>query len=491
MAAQRISNLLTYKYRHSIGIFGLAALLFTLLYVVTTISPGGISKSEQDSVVQASALQTEMIVGEFPEQIAHAPYHLLQRLTTDLMDVSPLSIKLPSLLLAVLSIVTLYALLRLWFRRNVAVITTLVAITSSQFLLVSQLGTPRITYIFLSITMLFCASMLTQAQRFRVVWLLVTALISAVAMYTPLMWYFVVAMFIIALIHPHSRFIILRIEKWALLLAGVIFTLIIVPLIMAIASQPSVALRFLGFGADGALPDLTKLNDLVAQYVGFTSSSSTEMITPVYGLGIILLMLLGLYRLFSAKYTAKSYILTAWLLLLIPAIILLPTATTLTFAPIILLIAFAFDYLFRSWYGLFPRNPYARIFGLIPLTILIVTLSMSSINRFVYGYHYDQSAAATFTKDVSQVQKTVGSFNENRPVNLVLANDEMKFYQYYVKVSGLENVKIIDKNNNQTAQKAVSSGTIVVSRIKLSTAVPSDIIVSSSSDNSARFYIYK
>lgn len=489
MAKLKIIEVGFYKQRHVVSFIGLVVALLLLLGIAGLFVPGGVSSSERQSTVDASAIQWGTFIGKYPEQIAHLPYHLLQRASTEVFSVSQISIKLPSLLLGLLSILALYQVLGLWFKRNVALITAVVAATCGQFLLLTQLGAPRITYIFLSVGLLFCASMLTQTIRFRNLWFILTALMTGLAMYTPMLCYLVAVLIVIGLIHPHSRFIIFRVSTWALLLATALFAFSLIPLGMAIAKSPDVVMQFLGANSGAMLPSITHLKELMSQYVGFMSSSSTEVITPAYGLGIMLLVAIGFYRLFTVKYTAKSYIITSWVAILIPAILLFPTATTLTFVPIMLLVAFAFDYLFRYWYRMFPLNPYARVAGLIPLAVLIVALAFSNASRFVYGYHYNADAVATFSTDVLLLDGKLSTSRTSKTL-LSVTPANLQFYTYYLKTNSLQNVAIA---TTPLTKELLTQYAQVITDKPYSQYVTNlaTILVSDSGENAGRFYIYK
>jgi len=320
-------------------------------------------------------------------------------------------------------------------------------------------------------------------------WFIITAVVAAIAMYTPLSWYFIIALTVIGLVHPHSRFIIFRVEKWALLVGVLLFAVVFTPLGLAIAKSSEVIQSFISANNLIVTPSLNHLQNILAQYIGFVDSTNSEIIAPAYGLGIMLLVFLGLYRLFSAKYTVKSYIITTWLILLLPALFLFSMSSTLTFVPIMLLVAFAFDYLFRYWYRMFPLNPYARIAGLIPLTVLIAVLSASNITRFVYGYHYSSDAAATFTRDLPLLDSTL-AMNKNSVVTLHLDPSVRSFYAYYLKSRNITNVAV----TNEMPQKTVVNNNIVYISDQVYPAYVSKldrIVVSDTVSDAGRFYVYK
>ncbi len=482
MSRTKVTDFYIYRWRYIIGfvviVGGLIGLLLATLHV-----PGGVSKSEMQSVVVSTSTSSDNLLGKDTSRIEHLPYHALQHLSVKTLGVSELSIKLPSLILSFASVALLYGLLRLWFRRNVAVITCLIIVATGQFLLMSQLGTPLISYLFLSTALLFSASMIARTNRFAPFWLITASAVGALCLYSPLGIYVILALAITCMVHPHARFLILKQPLWAQITSLVLFVILAAPLLIAIAANPSLLIVLSGFDAELSSISWPHIKDTLGQYVGFDTPANSEILRPAYGITTMLLALLGLYRLFSARYTAKSYILTIWIVTLIPLIIFHESTVAFALVPLVLLIAFAIDYLIRSWYGLFPRNPYARVAGLLPLGVLIVGLTLSNIEHFFYGYHYSPSAASTFTKDVRLLNMTLNGVDQEK-VTLIVSQDNLKFYQAFNKYyRGTHKLMIIGPSQKST-------GTTITTDAPIK-KIPDQIITTNTANNAARFYLYK
>lgn len=486
MSKLAVTDFLLYRWRYRLSYTLLALLLAVILYVTGIFAPGGLSETEMQSVVRTAATTTAVFSGQQPEQLLYLPYRLLQNASFSLLGVSALSLKLPSLILAGLSALLFYGVLRLWFKRNVAVITTIILVCTEQFLLQSQQATPLVSYLFWSVLLLFTASMIAQAKKFRPFWLILTALGAGLAIYNPFLIYVIVALSITTLIHPHARFVVLRQPLWAKLVAGIVFSATSIPLVLTAISSPSVLLDLLGVPTDGLETFLAEAKERAGAYVNFFSPSNSSFIAPAYGLGTLLIALTGLYRLFTTKYTAKSYILTSWLIFTIIVVQLNPTAIGFTLLPVLLLVAFGIDYLIRSWYRLFPLNPYARFAGLLPLSILVVGVSFSGIERFIYGYHYDDTAASVYRNDVSLLNKAI-NVHPDTPIKLFPSDSERAFYEVY-----LEHTK--PKGVSLTNNSSVEQGTVLIvgpGAKKPAGEIPTRIVVSSISESPNRFYLYE
>jgi hypothetical protein len=189
----------------------------------------------------------------------------------------------------------------------------------------------------------------------------------------------------------------------------------------------------------------------------------------------VLLILLGLYRLIRTRETTRSYLIIIWIICLIPVLILNPRFTSVIFVPSVLLLAAGLTSLISYWYRLFPRNPYARIAGLLPLIVLIVVLMGSGLDRFIYGYHYDPNTAINFSKDLKLLPKDTKL--------LVVSKEELPFYQ------------VVDRHRDNLSVSTTPSGDSFVAtrdaRTDFKGYAIDKIITTTYSKDSDRLYIYK
>jgi hypothetical protein len=206
--------------------------------------------------------------------------------------------------------------------------------------------------------------------------------------------------------------------------------------------------------------------------------------TPVYGMVSVAIILLGIFRLFTTKYTARSYIISAWFVFIVPIVIINPQYSNVLFIPSALLLAMGVRTLITRWYRLFPRNPYARIIGIIPLAILVVSMTLTGAERYLYGYHYDPTVARNFSKDITLLNKEVP---RHPIVTLVVSSDEKPFFDVVAKY----NQKLIVM---PTIPAPGADMLITNAAKKLRPAAPAEperIITDRQSDDSDRFYAYK
>jgi len=260
---------------------------------------------------------------------------------------------------------------------------------------------------------------------------------------------------------------------------------------MAAIQSPIVLLQATAGQAisSGTLDVIGNISQLT-QYVDFYNNRGGRILQPAYGLGLVLLAVVGIAHLLSTKYTAKSYIMAAWVVLTIPILIINPEAAAVALLPVSLLSAFAIDFLIRRWYTMFPRNPYARVTGLIPLGILVLVLSVSSMDRFIYGYRYDPEAVKAYSSDVRLLQNEIDS-RDNQMISLVVAEQDQAFYRSFIAYNGFsDHVKLIPSQVG-----APKTSVIIVSgeihKIGSEDKVPMKIIVSQTTEDANRFYVYE
>jgi hypothetical protein len=352
-------------------------------------------------------------------------------------------------------------------------------------LFVAQNGTPSIVYIFWSVWLLLAALMVSRHATHLRLWKIILFSVAALSLYTPLSLYILIALASAVILHPHLRYLVRQLLKAKLNVAIAAFCalLAIAPLAYAIFKDPSVGMTLLG--VPHVMPDiLANLFTLLKQYFSFNTPGAGAIMTPIYSLGSMILIILGIIRLSTTNYTARSYIISAWVILLLPVLLINPNFSTITFVPAMLLMAMGISSLLRSWYQLFPRNPYARIVGLIPLTILIGGMFLTGVGRYVYSYTYNPNIARHFTHDLQIINNELDK--KNGATVLAVTPSEKPFYDIVAQAH--------DGTVVTASHPDLKSATTIVSRRAHETGdftSPNRIITDARAEHADRFYIYK
>lgn len=481
----RVTDFLIYRWRYILGYTLLVLTIIGVIILTNMFLPGGLREAEMTSSVQSGALSTKSISAHM---LIDLPYHIVQRISFEAFGVSIASIKLPSAIFAVFTSIGLFLLLKTWFRTNVAMLATFVAVTTPQFLFMSQDGTPIIMFSFITVWLLFASTQITRQKYFTTLWKVVVTILMAMSFYTPMGIYLVLMLVVAAIAHPHTRHLIKKMNRIRASIAVLLGLAAIAPAVYAMATDMS-TLKTL-FGIPESVANIgDNLILVVRQLFDFTANSDSHLISPVYSLGILIIMLLGLYKLLTYKYTARSYITIAWSIVIIPLVILNPDKITYLFPFAALMIGLGLAALIADWYKLFPRNPYARVAGLIPLVILVTGIVATGTFRYSNSYLYKPEILKHYSVDLkilnSEAQRL--ELNQDNKAALYIPNEQKPFYDLVSSENQQFYVADVNQKSDAKIQVAASSQ---------KDKVPSPgslerIVTNSRKDFSDRFYIYK
>jgi len=141
--------------------------------------------------------------------------------------------------------------------------------------------------------------------------------------------------------------------------------------------------------------------------------------------------------------------------------------------------AIGIETLIREWYGLFPRNPYARIGALIPLAVLLGSVVTINIERYFYGNHYAVTDISTFHRELPAVRKAVigNSFNVGS-TRLVVPSDQVAFYDILRREN--HHLQVSDRIGTQSGNSLL----IITADAKQTLATPPYRIITSDTAHS-------
>ncbi len=429
-----------YRYRYIVGYIAFGILLLALLLLAIDQAPRGLSQAEMNSAVTSVNVS---VFNPTATNVVDAPYHILQKASIQYLGLDPIAIKLPSIIIGAITGVAIILMLQKWFRKNVALITAVIIVTSVGFLSLARAGTPMIMTAFWTVLLLLGATHVLHAEKHRFMWKLFCFICIALLAYSPFGIYPLLVMVIAGIIHPHVRHRLKQGKWWQHLISIVTVLIILAPLIVATINTPSIGLQLLG--ADklnefqlNQIPGNAK--EVVSTLFNFTSNATGIIAKPMFGIATSVLLILGLLKLFTASYSARSYMLFIWSILLIPLLLIRPDALLLVIVPATLILAIGIETLIRQWYDIFPRNPYARIAALIPLTILVISIVGINMERYFYGSHYSPIAAG-FHAELPAVRANLQShqLGKEKAVTISVPESQVDFYDLlrreYPKVS--------------------------------------------------------
>lgn len=484
MKKRFITDLFLYRWRYAIG-YSLLVLLYLISIIAAAIyAPGGVSQAEIDNIAITSSINFSLD----GISIANLPFHLLQLLFFKLFGVNLITIKAPALLLSMIAGLALFFLLRRWFKPNVSVLSMIIMIATSQFLFISQNATTEILYItYTTLTLLF-ATLIIQHAKFSELWRIALAITVALSLFTPYFWYINLGLIVIAIAHPHPRHFLFAKKYRARWLPAIsIIAIFAATLTYLCFRSPQLLQSILGINLL-SLNVLENLRTIFYLYFNVNPSVVYGHITPVMDFAVIFIIIFGLLKTLQHLYLARSFMVWSWLLLTLPLIIFQPQLSALLIIPFFILLAIGIESLLSEWYGLFPRNPYARITGLVLISSLVLVLTIGGLAKYVNSYRNYPMAVHEFSKDLTILTREIAGKDK---VSILVTAKEAPLYQAIAKY----NHPNLEVRYDYPSNKKYSPIYISLAAKSL---IPKDnklqlkkIIVNDRSYESDRFYLYK
>lgn len=493
-----VNELTLYRYRHLIGYTLLVLATVGLLLLFITKIPAGLSQGEE-----ASALASSQIVFD-KDFLDHThtvdlPYHLAQWGSLKLFGLGALGVRLPSLVFGALSMLFILLLLRRWLQENVAISWGILVGTSAWFLMLGRTGTPEVMVVFWTSLILLLATLVSQQSRAYQTWKALSIVAIGLSFYTPLMAYLFAASALAAMFQPHLRYVIRYAEKTSISLGVFVFIAVLVPLGWNIWRDPMVVRELLAIpqSLPGPLLFFKDLWSAMGTLINPFKVQISTVITPLMGIPMIALATIGLIRTVMDYHSVRSYVLLLWLAVLTPVVGLNPTHLNVVFVPLMLLGAIGMQSLFRYWYDLFPRNPYARVFGLLPIILLMASVVGFNYQRYFTGMSYSQATVAAYNPDPLLLHDTLAlkSYRDQR-ITLITTPERKPLYQ--IDQSIAKNLSIVtpsDFSGAPTANNVIvdvgAESQLTPEQRALISGVPSQLLVSDRKDDALRFRIYR
>lgn len=302
-----------------------------------------------------------------------------------------------SILLGLAVVCSFYYVISKWYTRRIAILGTLLLVTSSWFLHISRLSTNDI--IFSLLFLLFAGGVWVEEARRNIKALLACGLIGLALLYVPGMIWFILP--IVVWQHRRITLYLGQIETWQLSLLIAIGAILLLPLILAIVYQPTLYKAWLG------LPEHWPTLKQIAQNLihiplnifwrGPRDASRWLGQLPLIDWFGSAMFVIGAY-----SYWFKLHLDRTWFLIYIAIIgsILMsiggPVRINLFLPFIYLVIAGGIALMLQQWFTVFPRNPFARTLGTTLLIIAVLASSFYQLNHYFVAWPNAPETKAAF-----------------------------------------------------------------------------------------------
>jgi len=471
-----ISKLFLYRYRFVIGFILLSAAYLGILFGLPLLSPAGISEAEMQSAASSYAVQLDAV---FRGDIINLPYRVLQKLSIMTFGLNIYAIKLPSIIIGALLGGLLILLLNRWFKTNVALFASILAVLSASFLYLAGNGTPLIMIVFWPTLLLWLGSKIQGVTKPKPMYCFVFAFALLASIFTPYMIYLAGFIVLFAFLHPHLRFTIKTLPTFPLVLTIFIIVMGLAAAVMAAFINPNIIAELL------LMPDfsfqgfISNIQTAFLPFFAWNTTLDSSFLSPFIGLASVALAVIGLLSTSKGFFASRNSIAICLIIFTVFLSGFNPEAAILILLPMAILIAHGLRYILAKWYDLFPDNPYARISAVFPIGLFLGIMIMSNLTHFLYGYRYIPVVADKFQDDIKLLDTNLETGTT------VYVQDENK-YNFY---------QILDQQGKYTVVQGIPEKEELPERFAVlgHEKVPADIeriITSPKSDNSDRIYIY-
>lgn len=493
MKKHTISKLFLYRHRFGIGYFLLSVALAFTLAILPAITPNGLSTAEVESINTSMDIHHDTILSG---NIIDLPYHMLQKVSILLLGLNTYGIKLPSIILGALLGFLFILLLNRWFKNNVAIMASILTVLSSSFLYVSGSGTPLIMVIFWPTLLFWLGSKIQGENKPNPLYSFVFAIALLLSLFTPYMIYLAIFIVLYALAHPHLRFTITHLPKIPFIFVSLIVLGAGALIIMNAVKSPD-SIRSLLFVKDFSWKVyLSNIKESLVPFFKWNGMVESTFLAPLIGIGSLALAITGLISTYHGFFASRNSIATYLIIFTLIISGFNPNCAILLILPLAILIAHGFRYILNKWYGLFPENPYARVFGILPISIFLIIMITSDISHFVFGYRYNPAVANQFSNDLSLIR------NKLDDGYTLVATDEAD-YNFYknlekkpiLKIAHTPEIKVVNTIPSDDfifnlPEKLATIG-LVEDNAKLKDYKLTRIITSAKSESSDRLYLYE
>lgn len=350
--------------------------LFLSIFSVLSNIPDKAAFDEHATANDSSSLQ---VIFDNP---VNAPYKLA---TFGLTSFSP-SIRLVravSYIFYIGACIAMFYALRHWHTLQTSIITTAAFATNSVVLAVGRLGTTLITVMSFFI---FSSMLLWQVHSKSNKFVPIVVLIALGSLlYTPgAIWFFCI---LSVVYFNRFRKLFSNVSRPAIFFGLAVATILITPLIISFIKDTETLNQWLLIPSDLKLADVPRA--ILRVPSAFIYRMPTEPLInvgrlPIFDISSGILFLIGLnaYRRKIKLDRTKVMIGSALLGIVVGALGELTISVILLLPFAYSIIAAGIEYVLDEWYTVFPRNPYARSFGLLLVTTVVLFSIYYQMTRF-------------------------------------------------------------------------------------------------------------
>lgn len=397
MKTRTLKALLLYNYRYWFGYSIIIGFIVYFLGWRIGSIPNGLSAAEITTAARSVTL------GSFLELPIHPLHSFLQWASISAFGVTTWSVRLGGLIIGLLTALALYILLKKWFGKPTALLSTAIFISADWFLFIARLGTGAIEFSFWLCLALICYMKLLEKKTW---WLLLFSLALVGLLFSPFGIYAVIT-FVAGLLG--SRVFRARTnEASRVIKTGAGALLFIAFVVIGYVSTKNIAFlqNLLGIQS---LPSISGyfmnvIGNLTSVVAVLPNSNPTISPTGVFFVRFFefVFILFGVIMLWRTRVNRLNLI-----VLLVSVVLVLASGLSdgsrgsgLALVPAAIFMTAGIRHFIHRWQRTFPRNPYSRIVAYVPLTILFAGVVALHFASYFILWPTQSSTHQAFQKDI-------------------------------------------------------------------------------------------
>ncbi len=425
MKTRTLKQLLLYNYRYWFGysIIAIFAAYF-LFWQLGHVRPG-LSQLELETAARHLNLASILHMPLYPV------HSLLQWASMKLLGINSFSLSLPSVVLSMFTAYFMYVLLKRWFGKSTALLSTALLISADWFLFVSRHGGGMIE---LSLWLTIALSCYTKLLERKHIWLIIFAASLAGLLFTPLGIY--AAMTLLAILLAVRVFRERTLEASTLIKAVCVFILLVAVVVIGIIGfqNHAFAKALLGLGSLPTIPGFFKNMFLnTASIVAVVPASNPEF-SPAGVLFVrffeLIFIIFGIMMLWKTRVNRLNLavIILSTVLVITGGLLPQQHGGHLLLIPAVIFITAGIRHLMHRWRQTFPKNPYARIAAYIPLGVLFLSVTLLHYQSYFILWPVQTATHQAFSRDLELLTKELNTkaAEENTSCVVITDNSALK-----------------------------------------------------------------
>lgn len=364
-----------------------SVLLYFALLAITSLGLlfqlGGLT--ENLSSPEVVYIESTASIGQILSEPTFLPHKLLTFLASSISH-STAVLRLPSVVIAEISILVAVFYLRRIYSRRTVILAVLLIVSSSWLLSIGRLALPQIALVLWA--PLFCLWEYLKRTKKSNLAIILLATASASAIYVPGFLWLILGLFILE--RKAVKQLIGQASPWANMVGAGLLIALLLPLLRASILAPQQLLVVSGLPTTLTALGMFPQNFIRSLGELFVLSHKGAVFTvgrlPVLDIFSIVLLLCGIY---AQRYSSRQWrlILGAGALVCLTFVSLSNLITSAVLIPLVYaLTAAGIGFLLTQWFTVFPYNPIAKSVGTTLLTLGVLTIAFYHINRYFIAW---------------------------------------------------------------------------------------------------------